>query len=240
MLSIFICEDSDIQRKALEDIIKKTIMIEDYDMAIVVSTDNPQDILDYLDEQNDVRGIYFLDIDFGQEMNGIELGAEIRKKDIFSRIIFITTHSEMMSLTFKYKVEAMDYIAKDNPEGIQAKVQSCLHRVYEYHTSEEVNEEDRIKLKINNQIRIFSLKDVMFFETTDMSHKIKLHLTNSWLELYGTLSEIEALSEHFIRVHKSYVINKLNIMTIDQKNREIIMTNGEHCLVSVRKIKLLY
>lgn len=239
MVPIFICEDDAIQRHRLEDIIKKYVMIEDYDMEIVLSTDSTNDLLQYVDEHRDVRGLYFLDIDLGQEMNGVELGASIRKKDIYSRIVFITTHSELMTLTFTYKVEAMDFIAKDEPESIQKKVQECLQRVNEYHTSVTINEVDRIKLKINNQIRVFDLNDVMFFETTDNSHKLKLHLENSWIELYGSLNEIENLAEDFVRIHKSYVVNKRNIMTIDQKNRELTMSNGEKCMVSARKVKLL-
>ncbi|MGX4687450.1 LytR/AlgR family response regulator transcription factor [Vagococcus sp. JNUCC 83] len=239
MVPIFICEDDEIQRHRLENIIKKHLMIEDYDMTIVLSTDNPTELLDYLNRHQDVRGLYFLDIDLSQEMNGVELGAAVRKKDIYSRIVFITTHSELMTLTFTYKVEAMDFITKDEPESIQKKVQECLKRVNEYHTSVTTKEVDRIKLKINNQIRVFDLNDVMFFETTGMSHKLKLHLENSWIEMYGSLNEIEQLTEDFVRIHKSYVVNKRNIMTIDQKNRELTMNNGEKCMVSARKVKLL-
>jgi len=239
MVPIFICENDPIQRNRLEDIIKKYTMIEDYDMVITLSTDNPYEILDYLDNNENTRGGYFLDVDLGQDINGIQLGAEIRRKDVFSRIVFVTTHSELMSLTFTYKVEAMDYIVKDEPENIQRKVRGCLKQINDYYTSETTKEEDRIKLKINNQIRVFTLKDIMFFETTEVSHKIKLHLTNNRVELYGNLGELEAFSNSFIRVHKSYLINKDNIASIDKKKREVTMVNGEVTLISVRKVKLL-
>lgn len=239
MLPIFICENDPIQRKRLEDIIKKYIMIEEYDMKIALSTDDPYDMLDYLDKNENVRGAYFLDIDLGQDINGIQLGANIRKKDIFSRIVFVTTHSELMSLTFTYKVEAMDYIIKDEPESMQQKIQECLRRINDYYTSKTTQEEDRIKLKINNQIRVFALKDIMFFETTELSHKIRLHLINNRIELYGNLGEIEELSDSFVRIHKSYLVNKDNVTTIDSKRREAVMENGEICLISVRKMKLL-
>lgn len=239
MVPIFICENDPIQRKRLEDVIKKYVMIEDYDMTITLSTDNLYEILEYLDNNENTRGAYFLDIDLGQDINGIQLGAAIRKKDIFSRIIFVTTHSELMSLTFTYKVEAMDYIIKDEPDNIQRRVQGCLKQINDYYTSEITREDDRVKLKINNQIRIFDVKDIMFFETTELSHKIRLHLTNNRIELYGNLGELEKLSDSFIRVHKSYLINKNNIAAIDKKKREVTMINGEIGLVSFRKIKFL-
>ncbi|MGX7025953.1 LytR/AlgR family response regulator transcription factor [Vagococcus hydrophili] len=239
MLPIFICENDPVQKKRFEDIIKKFIMIEDYDMKIELSTNNPYEILSYLDNHENIRGAYFLDIDLGKEINGIQLGSKIRKKDVFGRIIFVTTHSELMSLTFTYKVEAMDYIVKDNPEKIQRKIQDCLKRINDHYTSETIQEKDRIKLKINNQIRVFPLEEVLFFETTELSHKIKLHLINNRIEFYGNLGELETLSNKFVRIHKSYLINEDNIMTVDPKKREVIMVNGESCLVSVRKMKLL-
>lgn len=239
MVPIFICENNPVQRNRLEDIIKKYLMIEDYDMTITLSTDNPYEILEYLDDNENTRGAYFLDVDLGRDINGIQLGAEIRKKDIFSRIIFVTTHSEFMSLTFTYKVEAMDYIVKDESESIQKKVQGCLKQINTYYISETTKEDDRIKLKINDKIRIFDLKDIMFFETTELSHKIRLHLAHNRVELYGNLKELAKLSDSFVRIHKSYLINKDNIAIIDKSKREVTMINGEVSLVSFRKMKLL-
>ena len=52
--------------------------------------------------------------DLGADINGINLGEEIRQLDPTGYIIFITTHAELSHLTFKYKVEALDYIIKDD------------------------------------------------------------------------------------------------------------------------------
>lgn len=239
MLKIFICEDDLIQRMRLEDSIKKKIIIEEYDMSIEVSTNNPNEVLSYLNGHENIRGIYFLDINLKNEIDGIRLGSEIRKKDIFSHIVYITTHSELMSLTFTYKVEAMDYIIKDDTNNIRKKINDCLERINEYHTSEKIQEEDRIKLHINNQIRVFLTKDIMFFETTETSHRIKLHLNNKSIEFYGNLTDLEKISSSFIRVHKSFLVNKNNINRIDKKKREVLMINGETSLISIRKLKLL-
>lgn len=239
MLSVFICEDDPGQRKRLEEIIEKNIMIEDYPMTVTLASDNPYAILEYLEENEDVRGIYFLDVELGHELNGIQLAAKIRKNDPDAKIIFVTTHSELLSLTFNYKVEALDYIIKDQPEQMRTRIHECLAVAHDYFTSESKKEEQRIKLKVNNQIRIFPMKEIMFFETTEVPHKINLHLTNSTVELYETLNNLEKQSEAFVRVHKSYLINKENIQAISRKNREVMMTNGEVCLASARKMRLL-
>lgn len=59
MLGVFICEDDLIQRNQIESFIRTYLMIEELDMTIKLSTDKPEDIIDYLDEHPDNRGFIF-------------------------------------------------------------------------------------------------------------------------------------------------------------------------------------
>jgi len=122
MVPIIICEDDDLQRNVIEDIIKKDIMIENYDMKIQLSSSNVNDILNYIEKNKNIQGIYFLDIDFKQKINGIELASIIRKNDVDSKIIFITSYYEMWNLTFSYKIEALDFIKKEDKEILIKKI----------------------------------------------------------------------------------------------------------------------
>ena len=45
------------------------------------------------------------------------------------------------------------------------------------------------------------------------------------------------MNQHFIRCHKSYVINTQNVRTINKKTREITLANGEVIPASVRGLK---
>ena len=42
----------------------------------------------------------------------------------------------------------------------------------------------------------------------------------------------EQFREHFLRVHRSYLVNVNKIQELDLKHREILMDNGEKCLFS--------
>lgn len=240
MLGVFICEDNDIQRRQIESFIRNYLLIEELDMEIQCSTDKPEALLGYLEKYPNRRGIYFLDVDLGCEMNGIELGAKIREKDIHGKIVFITTHDELLALTFKYKVEAMDYILKENGvANIQDRVREALEQAHKHHQKDGVEMDAFIQLKIGSQVRVFDLQKVMFFETAPTPHKLILHLSNSTIEFYGKINEISELADPLIRIHKSYVINHKNIATIDKKKRVVTMKNGESCLLSIRSIKQL-
>ncbi|EOH80834.1 LytR/AlgR family response regulator transcription factor [Enterococcus malodoratus] len=240
MLGVFICEDNEIQRNQIESFIRRYLLIEELDMEIKVSTDKPEEILVYLEKHPDSRGIYFLDVDLKCAMNGIQLGAKIRERDLHGKIVFITTHDELLALTFKYKVEAMDYILKEGEIiEIREKIQDALKQAQRHFQKEAEKADDFIQLKIGSQIRVFDLQQVMFFETAPTPHKLILHLSNSTLEFYGKINDVPSLSSLLVRIHKSYVINYRNIELIDKKKREVTMTNGEKCLLSIRLIKQL-
>ena len=91
MLEIFICEDNLAQRTSLEQLIQQTILLNNWEMTLRLNTENPLEILTYLEEYPQTQGVYFLDIDLNTEMNGIQLGAEIRNRNPHGKIIFITT-----------------------------------------------------------------------------------------------------------------------------------------------------
>lgn len=239
MLSIFICEDDLMQRKKLEKVIQRYILIEELDMKLQLSTGNPWELLAYLEEHPVTAGVYFLDVDLGVEMHGIQLGSKIRNLCIDGKIVFITTHSELLPLTFKYKVEAMDYILKDQPEEVEQRVKEALDQAHQHYTSERKTSDQRIRIDVGHQVRLFELSEVMFFETSPNSHKVILHLINGSLEFYGRLNEIEALSAAFLRVHKSIVVNQHNIIRVDRKKRIITFNNEETCIASIRQIKQL-
>lgn len=239
MINVFICEDNLIQRTRLETIINNFLLMEDIDMKLALSTANPEELLTYLHHHSQSQSIFFLDIDLNHTLDGIQLGAQIRDLCIDSKIVFITTHSELAPLTFKYKVEAMDYIVKDDPKELASRVKDALNQAKKHYLAEHKKDETHIRLRVGSQIRLFELADIMFIETSPGSHKLVLHLTNSLVEFYGTITEVEKLSSDFVRVHKSFVANQKNILQVDTKNRYLTFINGETCWASFRKLSQL-
>lgn len=239
MLSIFICERNNLERLKLEEIIRNYLMIEEFDMCLKISTNNPLDIINYLKTSPQIRGIYFLDVDLGHSINGFQLGSFIREHDLDGKIIFITSHYELLTFIFTYKIEALDYILKNNPENIQKRIYEALKQAQKHYEFSAITETKLIKLKIDNQIRIFPLENILFIETSPIPHKLILHLTDKTLNFYGKISTMTEHSPMLVRTHKSYVVNLLNIQSIDSTNRQIIMNNGEICYVSIRQLKRL-
>ena len=62
MLNIFVCEDNDMQRQIIVQIIQNTVLIEELDMQLVLDAGNPYVLLEKVKTSQNT-GIYFLDID---------------------------------------------------------------------------------------------------------------------------------------------------------------------------------
>ena len=133
MLNIFVCEDNAAQRRTIVQIIQNTVLMEELDMQLVLNAGDPYVLLEKVKTSQNT-GIYFLDIDLHSDMNGMKLAQQIRLFDPRGFIIFITAHSELSFMTFQYRVEAMDFVLKDNPAEAKVKIRECLLNAMERYT----------------------------------------------------------------------------------------------------------
>jgi len=239
MLKIYICEDDRIQREKIIEIIEESIMILDLDMSIDLATKDPYELLTRVAKQKKM-GVYFLDINLQTDINGIQLGEKIRKYDPRGFIIFITTHVEMSSLTFTYKVEALDYIIKDEQIKLKPRIRECLMNINGKCAITSTDVQKTFYVKNKEKTVHMAYEDIIFFETSLHAHKILLHSKNKSIEFYGHMKEIEdKLDERFLRCHQSYIINVDYVEAVDKINRNIYFKNGQTCLISIRGMKKL-
>lgn len=237
MLNVFLCEDNTKQRDIIENIIKKIILFEDYDLCLSCSTDNPHTILEKIDNIAGT-GIYFLDIDLNSDINGLVLAQKIRQKDPRGFIVFVTTHSEMSYMTFKYKVEALDFIIKDKPNELHTRIHKCILDAYHKYKSLENHIHKNFTCFSGEKEYCIPLENILFFETSSNAHKLLLHECDKIIEFSGKLNELEKrLSDEFYRIHRSFLINKKHIKEIDIKNRLVTMSNEETCIASLNCLK---
>lgn len=232
MLNVVILEDNRVHRDKLKDIIENCIIREKLDMKISLVTQSPEETIKIV-ENTEENTLFFIDIDLKTDINGLKVGELLRNKYPNCFIVFVTTHSEMSFLTFEYKIEALDFIIKDNVALFKDRVCSCLSKAMERMLPLE---DDEI-LTIDGEESIVNIKfkDILFIETTPASHKLRIHEKNRQIEFYGTLVELEKkLNEDFIRCHKGFIVNMKRIISVDKRDRIAKMDNGERCPISFR------
>ena len=139
--------------------------------------------------------------------------------------------------TFRYHLEALDYIVKGDTERMYAGIRHCLKVITERMCEENKQERSFFSVKVMDVVKHIPVDEIMFFETAGRTHRIELHGKNDRIDFIGSIRELEKeLGERFLRVHRAYLVNMAQIAQLDLKNREILMQNGERCLFS-RKMK---
>lgn len=237
MLNIFVCEDHSAQRQMIVQTIQNIVLIEELDMQLVLDTKDPYILLEKVKiSQN--TGIYFLDIDLNSSMNGMKLAQQIRLFDPRGFIIFITAHSELSYMTFQYRVEAMDFVLKDNPAEAKVKIRECLLHAMERYTLQTNKTHKVYTTQVGGRKISIDYNDILFFETSTNIHKVILHAKDRQIEFFSTIKELAStLDNNFVRCHRSFLVNKNNIKEVDVKKRMVHFTNGETCLMSTRMMK---
>lgn len=241
-LNIYICEDDNIQRKMIEEIIEFKIDDDKETSEIVLSTGNPKEILDYKFTDNEFN-LYFLDIEIkNSEINGFDLASKIRERDPMGYIVFVTTHSEMSILTFKYRIEALDFIIKDDIKEIERGICNCIDEVNKKIKNSCNNKNNYFKFKdITSKNNIIPYENILFFETIKhSSRKIKMVCLNKEIEFSYKIGELALkLGDDFFQCHRSIIANIKNVEQIDSSNGRLVFCNGQICEIGKKQIKEL-
>ena len=230
MLPIYICEDEEPIRNAERVWLEKQILIENCDMEIVLCTGSPEELLERLGDERR-QGIYFLDVELkGASMDGFRLGQEIRKIDSRGFLIYVTAFRDLAFETFRYHLEALDYICKQDGEQMQAGLSRCLKVVAERVKRDRGEQQEYFTVKTLDVIRHIPLEEILYFATTGRTHRIELHAMQERLDFIGSMQELEErLGERFIRVHRAYLVRGAQIAQVNLKTREVVLKNGERC-----------
>lgn len=237
MLNVFILEDDLVQLQQMKNDVDKI----GTDLGIEINSKTFSNISDLKNDlpQPSRSNIFILDLEINEIKNaGLELSKKIRAHDQFASLIFITIHDEFLYRTYKYRVSALDFIAKDYG-NIYDELQKDIQQVYK-------------QLQTNNTEKPFTYKDythtikidfmnINYFESNPTnSHSAILNTVNNHQQqLNYNLREIEKLDGRFFRAHRSYLVNLKQIRKLDFRKGIIYFYNDETVPVSKLRLRKL-
>ena len=234
-MRIIICENESWYQAFIQKTIERYAIQHDSDLNIILNSPHPNQVLKQI--ETEPADCYFLDIELGANMSGMDLASKIREHDPLATIIFFSVHADKWILTFKYKLAALDFIVKDDETTtLQEQINDALHAALaNYQKLHRTEQAKMIQIKIGESIKNIPYEDILYFETSTLDHKILLHTWNGFYEFYGKLKEYDHIDAHFFRCHKSYIVNLSHIEAINKDERIIQMKNGSTCIFSYRK-----
>lgn len=234
-MNIYVLEDDYSQQLKIKKVITSCIELNRYEHTHLFLTAKPSEILSNIEKKIGCN-IYFLDIEIKNSVDsGFLLAQKIRQIDPFGWLVFVTTHSEFLPLTFKQKLTALDFIDKQQEtEDFNKAVEECLDVAYKKRNT--LVSSDAFSFKNQHSDFQIPFSDILYFETTEITHKLRVVQKNKFSEFYATLNEVENTDSRLFKAHRSYVVNISNIERIDRANKLIYFIDGKTCLLSRTKI----
>lgn len=189
---IGICDDEDYFRHQVKMYCESYLdsRYENYEIVIMHSG---EEVLQYQGEQ---IAILFLDIEL-KGMDGISVMQELLNKNYIWRIVFISTHEELVWDTFSIKTLGFERKPLQE-ERIGKYIQTALN---------ELQKDVVIRFKKNDEDAYVKLSELYYVEGN--ANYIEVHTKSKKHLIAGTIGEWEEKLQgtSVVRIHKSYLVN---------------------------------
>lgn len=212
-MKALIVDDNDIARTTLAHLAKQVP-----NLTITNEFSNAIEAYNYL--QSNSVDLIFLDIEM-PEMTGIELTKNLSGKDVI--IIYTTSNKEYALEAFELNIA--DYLLKPVMPARFLQAVSKAQAILDSRKEDvEVTKDEFLFVRDSNITRRLKLDDIFYAEA--MGDYVKFYTREKMFAIHGKMKTAEERlpKDHFIRVHRSYIVSVGKIDTLQDGG---IMINGK-------------
>ena len=243
-LSVLIVDDEPHARRHI-----KSLLASDTDVEVVNECKNGREVLQFL--KNQEPSLIFLDINM-PGLTGVEVAEQLKGKK--SLIIFSTAYDQYALKAFE--LEAFDYLLKPFEDERFYEVLQRAKDVVETNQQAEFSQKFAgLYQEYNNALEPhlteFTIKEKGFEQTIHVDKVLYIEASTIYAELhlvertvlYRTALNLleQQLPPNFIRVHRSFLVNKKYVEHIKYLNNSTYMftMHNKDVIISSRKYKEL-
>lgn len=163
----------------------------------------------------------FLDIQLSQnpeDPNGLDVGKVLVKHNPTAEIVMVTSHQDYALMAFE--IHPFAYVTKPIDINMFIEVIKGVLEKIERKTNiptiqRKRRDTEKLFVCINKEMYWIPYDDILFIEK--IGKELVIHTSRTAHTVKWTLSKIEeTLPEHFMRVHKSYIVNSQKIRRISE------------------------
>lgn len=243
MIDIYICEDIEIQLKYIERILKEYIVCRKKDARIVAAKRDPKDILSEISKHSN-PAVFFIDVQLkGYSIDGFELAKRLKKQNNEHSIVFLTSNDKLAYKVFEYELDALDYIIKkpqyfcnnaENPE-----LSKRLDNIFEkLHNIDLQKHKKSITISNGSILTKLFLDDIIYIQAVKRIHLVEIYSYNRVISCRQSLKSIfELLTDRYIYVNKSCIVNMDKANSLDKQNRYLYLDGEFQVEISYRELK---
>lgn len=210
-MNCIIVDDDILSRKVLEGFVKKFTVLN-----LVGTFSDSVSARNELINRNDID-LIFLDIEM-PEMNGFEF---INSLDTPPNIIFVTSGEQYAIKAFDLNV--VDYLLKP---VLYARFCKAVDKAMRYCSKKDGTSnigDEEIFIKKGSSLVKLKLKEIVYIEA--LENYVTLNTSDEKFTIHFTMKAIENQlpAGVFVRVHRSFIINKNMIQTIKENSLDLIV-----------------
>jgi len=208
-MNCIIIDDDKLSRRIIEEFIQRTENLE-----LLNSFENAMDAINVFRNDPDVD-LIFLDIEM-PEMSGLDFMDTLKNPP---QIIIVSSKDKYALNAFEYDVT--DYLLKPISYGRFFKAVSKAQTRF---TKSKVGTEgDEIFIKKNSALVRLKYDDILWVEA--LENYVIFNTFSEKFTIHFTLKSVEHQlpTGMFIRVHRSFIVNKSMIQTIKENSLELII-----------------
>lgn len=217
MIRVIICDDEKMFIDKYRDELQKIAQQNDVYVEIEGFT-SCEKLLFEISDNPDTVDLIYMDVDFGNRMDGMNASQQLRRIGYTNELVFLTKNKEQVFNSFE--VEPMYYMVKSMTDS--KKMETVFMRAVE---KQSRRKQEYIALSCAGDNRNVPLDSIHYFEI--VRRIIEVHYDDQIFEFYSTIGKLEnmLMTKGFLRVHRSFLVSMKHIAGI--KGAEITMDNGD-------------
>lgn len=229
-LTAFIVDDEQHVRKTLEELLQQFCP----EVQVKGTAGTIEEALTALKVHK--VDVLFLDVNLGNSLTGFDLLDQVHRPGF--DVVFVTAHAEHAVKAFAY--DAVHYLLKpvdyhmlvDTVDRIKKRREGTTVRDWQQ-MAQALHQalpaaSVKIALSDNNTTRFVSLDDIAYLESNGSYTVFHLRDKQRYTKSRNLKYFEDALQEYtcFVRVHKSFIVNKDHIKAYRKSNQHLELFNG--------------
>ncbi len=232
MLHLILCDDNAQHNQTMTHHLQQIMPELPMPCQIDLTTTDPRQVLAYAaDHEGDT--VYMLDLEMESDLSGLDVCAAIRQYQPSAYIIYVSAYAE-------YAMEccrshAFDFILK--PYTTQRLRNALLDVILHIERSRTVYP---LTVTAGTVTQVLDQREIRYLEME--REYVTAHLNTGLFTWRESMTHLlpRLNPQWFVRIHKSCAVNRLYVLSVDQKGHEITLKGNTVLSVSRRLMGQLF
>lgn len=232
MLHFVLCDDNSRHNQTLTYHLEQLAFSLPMPYELSLVTTDPAQVLEYAETAAEPT-VYLLDLVLEQkDMTGLDLCRGIHQKDPKGYIIYVSAYAEYAMDCVQS--HAFDFVLKPyTPERLANSLRDVMQEIARR------KPEVTLSITAGSITRVLDQQNILYLQI--QREYVTAHLTDTQVTWRESMAQLlpRLQADWFIRIHKSYAVNRMHLASVDARTNEVTLKNGVILPVSRRMLKQL-